>query len=201
MTTAEPGLNRGQFIRNAAKGSVALVGAGGVLASMNGVAFASAKGDLATLQTAFIAESLAVKIYSAIVKNFHAFKGLQNKDYFVAALKNEQDHLAFLKSALGSKAPKGFTLEIPRKAVSSTANLTATGAALELAFVETYLGAVKTLSSTDLKLVAAKVAANEATHYSFFDAAAGGHAVLPSVPGTITIQQAAAALKQDGFLK
>jgi hypothetical protein len=34
--------------------------------------------------------------------------------------------------------------------------------ALETAFVETYLGAVKSLSSTDLKLTAAKVAANEA---------------------------------------
>ncbi len=44
-------------------------------------------------------------------------------------------------------------------------------------------------------MVAAKVAANEATHFSFFDAAAGagpranlgGHGVLPSLPETATI--------------
>jgi hypothetical protein len=44
------------------------------------------------------------------------------------------------------------------------------------------------------------VASNEATHFSFFDAALGGHAVLPSFPGTVTAAQAAALLKSDGFL-
>ncbi len=52
MTEVQPTLNRGQFIRNAAKGSLTLVGAGGVLASMDGVAFAkgASKSDVATLQ-------------------------------------------------------------------------------------------------------------------------------------------------------
>jgi hypothetical protein len=54
------------------------------------------------------------------------------------------------------------------------------GVALETAFVETYLGAVKSFSSTDLKVAAAAVGANEASHFSFFDAAFGGHGVLPS---------------------
>lgn len=202
MTDVNPVVNRGQFIKNAAKGSLVLVGSGGVLASMNGVAFAkgATKSDVATLQVAYIAESLAVKVYTAIVENFHSFKGLQNKDYFVAALKNEKDHKAFLAKALGSKKPTGFSLHIPSAAVASTKALTATGTALEMAFVETYLGAVKTLSSTDLKLVAAQVAANEASHYSFFDAANGGHGVLPSFTGTITATAAATTLTKDGFI-
>jgi rubrerythrin len=203
MTEVLPAVSRGQFIRNAAKGSVVLVGAGGVLASMDGVAFA--KGltttDLTILQTGYIAESLAVKVYSAIIANFHSFKGLENKDYFVHALANEKAHKKAWAEALGAKhTPNGFKLHIPSAAVASTRALLKTGTALETAFVETYLGAVKKFSSTDLKLAAAAVASNEATHFSFFDAALGGHAVLPSFPGTVTAAQAAALLKSDGFL-
>jgi rubrerythrin len=202
MTEVHTGVSRGQFIKNTAKGSLVLVGTGGLLASMDGVAFAkgATKSDVATLQVAYIAESLAVKVYSTIIVNFSKFKGLKNKDYFQHALKNEEDHKAFLAKALGSKKPTGFSLHIPTGAVSSTHALLGTGVALETAFVETYLGAVGTLSSTELKQVAAKVAANEATHYSFFDAAFGGHAVLPSLPGTIPASAAAATLKKDGFI-
>lgn len=202
MTDVQAPVSRGQFIRNTAKGSVVLAGAGGILATMDGVAFAKGptKSDIKALQTAYIAESLAVVVYSAIVKDFHSFRGLKNKDYFVAALKNEKDHKAFLAKALGNKKPTGFHLHIPKAAVASTKALTATGTALESAFVSTYLGAVETLSSTELKVIAAKVAANEASHFSFFDAANGGHGVLPSLPPTITIGEAATALTKDGFL-
>ena len=203
MTEVLPAVSRGQFIRNAAQGSVVLVGAGGVLASMDGVAFARSltSSDLTILQTGYIAESLAVKVYSAIIANFQKFKGLQNKDYFTHALANEKAHKKAWAEALGPKhTPTGFKLHIPSAAVASTHALLQTGTALETAFVETYLGAVKKFSSTDLKLAAAQVASNEATHYSFFDAALGGHAVLPSFPGTVTAAQAAALLKSDGFL-
>ncbi|MDQ2894971.1 MAG: ferritin-like domain-containing protein [Actinomycetota bacterium] len=195
-------VNRGQFIKNAAKGSLVLVGSGGILASMDGVAFAkTTKSDIATLQVGYIAESLAVKVYTAIINNFSSFKGLKNQDYFVAALKNEVAHRTAWKDALGPKhTPKGFRLHIPSAAVKSTKALTSTGVALEMAFVETYLGAVKSFSSTDLKVAAAAVAANEASHFSFFDAANGGHGVLPSFPGTLAASKAAAILTKDGFI-
>lgn len=187
----KPALSRGTFLRNAAKGGLVLAGTGGVLASVEGVAFAAGptRSDVKTLQAAYTAESLAVVVYSAILKNFHAFRHprLTSKDYFEAALQNERDHKAFLAKALGSKTPKGLKFHIPASVTKSGESLLKTGVALETAFVEAYLGAVKTFSSTDLKLVAAQVAANEATHFSFFDAAAGGHAVLPSLPPTDTI--------------
>jgi demethoxyubiquinone hydroxylase (CLK1/Coq7/Cat5 family) len=194
-------VSRGQFIRNGAKGSLVLVGAGGLLASMDGVAFAkgATKSDIATLQVGYIAESLAVKVYETILANFSKFR-LQNKDYFQKALQNEKDHRAAWGKALGSKKPRGFKLHIPASAVSSRHALLGTGVALETAFVETYLGAVKSFSSTELKLAAAEVASNEATHFSFFDAAYGGHAVLPSFPGTIAASAAAATLTKDGFI-
>ena len=40
MTEINPVVDRGQFIRNAAKGGLVLAGSGGILASMGGVAFA-----------------------------------------------------------------------------------------------------------------------------------------------------------------
>jgi hypothetical protein len=204
--TEVTGVSRGQFIRNAAKGSVALVGAGGVLATMDGVAFAkgATKSDIAVLQTGYIAETLAVTIYSAIVKTYYKKLNLDpgNLNYFQAALKDEEAHKAAWKKALGTKyTPKGFTLTVPGKYVASKKALLSTGVALEEAFVGTYMGAIKEFSSNDLRTVAAGVAANEATHYSFFDAANGGTAVLPAFgPPTLTYSQAAATLKKLGFL-
>ncbi len=197
-------VDRSQFIRNAAKGSVVLAGAGGVLASMDGIAFAkTTSSDITILQTGYIAETLAVAIYSAIVKTYvHKFK-LDNKDYFTRALANEKAHQAAWRKALGPRhTPTGFKLTVPGRYVASKHALLKTGVTLEEAFVSTYLGAVEKFSSLDLKQAAAGVAANEATHYSFLDAAYGGHAVLPTFgPRPITATAAAETLVKLGFLK
>jgi Ferritin-like domain len=191
-TKEQGGINRGQFFRNAGKGGLVLATSGGILAAVeSNTAFAKGgkKSDITTLQAAYTAESLAVVVYSAILKNFSSFRRpkLENRDYFVAALKNEKDHRAFLGKALGSKKPTGLKFEIPAKVTKTGQSLLNTGVALETAFVEAYLGASQTFSSAELRTVAAKLAANEATHFSFFDAAAGGHGVLPSLPKSDTI--------------
>ncbi len=192
-------LNRGQFLRSGAKTGIVLATSGGVLAAAEGVAFAAGrtKSDITTLQAAYTAESLAVFVYEAILANFTKFTNpkLMNIDYFQKALQNEKDHKAFLANALGSKTPTGLKFTIPASVTKSGQSLLNTGVALETAFVEAYLGAVTTLSSLDLKVIAAKVAANEATHFSFFDAAAGGHGVLPSLPSTATIPATVNKLK------
>jgi Ferritin-like domain len=195
-TLAQRPVSRAQFLRNTAKGAIALSVGGSVLASVQGVALAAGVSDNSTLQAAYAAESLAVHVYTGVLANFAKFKhpALMNIDYFQAALQNEEDHKAFLGKALGAKAPTGLTLSIPASALKSGQAVLNFGVALETAFVSTYLGAVQTLTSADLKVVAAKVAANEATHFSFFDAAAGGHGVLPSLPNTVTIAQAATTL-------
>ena len=191
MTDVQQTISRGSFIRGGAKGGLALATAGGVLASVQGVAFASGPtaSDITTMQAAYTAESLAVYVYGSIIANFHKFTHprLQNLDYFQHALKNERDHKALLASALGSRTPTGLSFTIPASVTKTGQSLLDTGVALETAFVEAYLGAAKTFSSPGLRLLAAQIAANEATHFSFFDAAAGGHGVLPSVPKTATI--------------
>ncbi len=201
MSEVQSGISRGQFLRSTAKGGLVLAAGGGVLASATGVALGAGPtaSDISTLQAAYTAESLAVYVYSAILENFDKFSHpkLQNKDYFQAALEDEKAHKAFLASALGSKTPSltDASFQIPASALASGQALLNTGVALETAFVEAYLGASNTLSSADLRLVAAKVAANEATHFGFFDAAAGGHGVLPAVPSTATIPATVAKLK------
>jgi hypothetical protein len=189
-------ITRGQFFRNAGKGGIVLATSGGVLATVTSSAFASSSptaGDIETLQAAYTAESLAVYVYSAIVKDFHTFKHpkLENKDYFEAALKNEKDHRAFLAEALGAKTPTGLKFAIPASVTRTGRSLLATGIALETAFVEAYLGAAETFSSQELRTVAA----NEATHFSFIDAEAGGHGVLPSLPKSDTIPNTVKKLK------
>jgi hypothetical protein len=209
MTDVQAGMSRGQFIRNAAKGSVVLVGTGGVLASMDGIAFAKSssvtKSDITVLQTGFIAETLAVTVYGAILKTYYAKLKLDpgNLSYFQAAYKDEKEHLAAWKAALGPKnTPTGFTISVPAKYVASKNALAKTGATLESAFVSTYLGAIDEFNSAELKTTAGGVAANEATHYSFFDAILpGANAVLPPFgPKPITAATAASTLKSLGFL-
>lgn len=207
MTEAQPsGITRGRFIRDAAKGSVVLVGAGGALAAMDGVAFAkTTKTDITVLQTGYIAEVLAVTIYEAILKTYFAKLKLDpgNRNYFEAALADEKAHRDAWKKALGAKyTPTGFTLTVPAMYVASKQALVKTAVTLEEAFVATYLGAIDEFNSSELKTTAGGVAANEATHYSFFDAIMPhGSAVLPAFgPKPMTATQAATALKDLGFL-
>ena len=189
--------DRGTFLRRGAVGGLALVGGGGLLASVAGPAFASAtttKSDTATLQAAFTAEALAVYVYTAAIANHKKFK-LQNLDYFEAARQDEIAHRNFLGQALGSKKPTGLKFQIPAKYLKSGKTVLELGRTLETAFIAAYLGAVKTLNSNDLKEIAAQVAANEASHFSFFDAALGGHAVTAALPAAATIPATEKALK------
>ena len=207
MSELSDGVSRGQFLRNTAKGGLVLATSGGVLAAVDTPALAAgtSSGDTKILQAAYVAESLAVFLYSAIIKDFSSFHSprLTNKDYFVAALRNEKDHKAALATALGKHKPTGLHFKIPASVTRTGQSLLNTGVALETAFVEAYLGAVHEFRSQELKLVAAKIAANEATHFSFFDAAAGpgpkqnlgGHGVLESFPNTATIAATERKLK------
>jgi hypothetical protein len=190
-------VHRGAFLRRGALGGLALVGSGGVLAAVAGPAFATSSvtgSDISTLQAAYTAESLAVYVYTAAISNQKKFD-LPGINYFTAARADEVAHKSFLGSALGSKTPTGLKFQIPAQYLKSGKTVLELGRALETAFIAAYLGAVKTLSSTDLEEVAAQVAANEASHFSFFDAALGGNAVTAALPKSATIPATLTALK------
>ncbi len=175
-------MNRSQFLRRSAKSGLVLVGSGGILASVNGSAFAqSGNSDLDTAGAAYIAESLAVYTYSAAL----TLKDKKGKKFFTggaaaylkAALKNEKDHqkaLADVIKGAGGTVPTDLEFAIPKSAVSTPLKVLKLGLTLETAFVRAYVGAVGTLTDPGLKLAAAGIAANEASHQGFFAGQIGG---------------------------
>jgi len=202
------GSTRAQFLRRAG-GGFALVAGGSVLASAAPVfAQGSTDAKLDILQTAFIAENLAVFVYTAgaglkfaksnsktgVKKGQKYFTG-RNLVYLKAALANEKDHRDFLGSALGSSKPTVPGFQVPKSVVASPTSVLKFALALETAFVSTYLGAIKSGAlDADTTLVAAQVAANEASHQGFFSFATGGKGVTKSLPDTVTLDQAKTTL-------
>jgi hypothetical protein len=198
-------MNRSQFLRRSAKSGLVLVGAGSVLASVEGAAFAqSGNSDLDTAQAAFIAESLAVYTYSAALtlkdKKGRKFFTGGAAEYLRAALKNEKDHVKALTGVIkqaGGTVPSGLEFQIPPSAVSTPQKVLKLGLTLETAFVRAYVGAVGTLNDPALRLAAAGIAANEASHQGFFAGQLGGpgKAVTKSIVVGDTIPNTVAAIK------
>ena len=191
----EPGMDRAQFLRRTATSGLVLAGAtGGIFAAVEGVAWSQSTGDVQPLQAAYTAESLAVFVYGAAIKS-KKFEG-GSLSYLRAALANERAHRDFLGEALGSAKPTGLKFQIPSRFTKSSGTLLQLGETLEAAFVAAYLGAVETLDSNDLKVVAAKVAANEASHWGFFRSARKGPkaAAVPALPKSETIPNTVKAL-------
>lgn len=202
------GTNRAQFLRRAG-GGFALVAGGSILASSTPT-FAQSAGPTAKdiLQTAFIAENLAVFVYTAgaglkfaksnkrtgVRKGQKFFTG-RNAVYLKAALANEKDHRDFLGTALGADKPALPEFQVPKSAIASPLAVLKFALALETAFVSTYLGAIKSGAlDAGTTLVAAQVAANEASHQGFFSFASGGKGVTKSLPDTVTLAQATTTL-------
>ena len=115
MTQANT-VSRGQFFGFGAKGAVALVAGGTLLAQTTGTAFAAdtrvkAVDDVAIAKLAATAELLAIDFYGRAIKS-GKFKGDQ-LGYLAAAQTNEKDHYAALAKVLGSAAPKGLKFKYP----------------------------------------------------------------------------------------
>ena len=100
--------SRAQFLRNTAKGGIALAVGGSVLASVEGVALASGVSDNSTLQAAYAAETLAVHVYTAVLGNFHKFRhpNLMNIDYFQAASRRTRRTTSRSSAARWARRPR-----------------------------------------------------------------------------------------------
>ena len=200
-----PGIDRAQFLRRSATGLALVAGGGTVFAAVEGIALAQAPGDVDIAKAAFTAESLAVFVYTAArglkytsgPRRGEKFFSGDSAGYLSAALKNEKDHLKALGDLLGSAAPTGLKFQVPAKHLRTPTTVLRLGLTLETAFVKAYMGAVGTLQSNELKVVAAQIGANEASHQGFFAGALGGpsKAVTKSLPGTETIPKTVAALQ------
>ncbi|MDX6556903.1 MAG: hypothetical protein QOD86_3098 [Miltoncostaeaceae bacterium] len=201
--------SRAHFLSRGAKGGVALVAAGSVLAlaacgddddpaattaqETTGTG-AGMVDDTAIATLAATAELLAIDFYGKVIDGGGVADDVLA--YLQAARQNEQDHYDALAGVLGDKAPKDLSFTYPDGTFDSPATAAQTGAALETAFVGAYMGAVTALKDPMLKAVAAQIGANEAQHLTNLNSiAAGGDLVPnPSLPKVLTAQEATDAV-------
>ena len=184
---------RADFLSRGAKGGLALVAGGSVLAMTNGPAFGSVAADTDIAKLAATAELLAIDFYTRSIRS-RKLKGAEAA-YLAAALQNEKDHYKALAGVLGRAAPKNLRFKYPAGTFGSARSIGRTGQALETAFVGAYLGAVKALKSNDLKAVAAQIGNNESRHLAILSNIAAGTIVSgPSFPKALTAAQATRAL-------
>jgi hypothetical protein len=204
-----PDLSRSQFLSRGARGGVALVAGGSVLALAacgddDEPAAATAQettgttagmvDDTAIATLAATAELLAIDFYGRVIDGGGVADDVLA--YLQAARQNEQDHYDALAGVLGDMAPRDLTFTYPDGTFDSPAAAATTGAALETAFVGAYMGAVTALNDPMLKAVAAQIGANEAQHLTNLNSiAAGGDLVPnPSLPKVLTAQEATDAV-------
>ena len=189
---------RAAFLSRGAKGGLALVAGGSLLAVAEGTAIGASTADTDIAKLAATAELLAIDFYKKAIAS-KKFSG-DELGYMAAALGNEQAHYKALAGVLGSAAPKGLKFKYPSGAFASAKSIGGLGQALETAFVGAYMGAVTALKSNELKGVAAQIGANESRHLSVLtNIAAGRLAPAPALPKVFTAAQATAAVTP--FLK
>ena len=184
---------RAAFLSRGAKGGLALVAGGSVLAMTNGPAFGSVAADTDIAKLAATAELLAIDFYTRSIRS-RKLKGAEAA-YLAAALQNVKDHYRALAGVLGRAAPKNLRFKFPAGTFGSARSIGRTGQALETAFVGAYLGAVKAFRSNDLKAVAAQIGNNESRHLAILSNIAAGTIVSgPSFPKALTAAQATRAV-------
>ena len=184
---------RAAFLSRGARGGIALVAGGSVIAATTGTAFGARTADTDIAKLAATAELLAIDFYTKAIGS-KKFSGAEAA-YMAAALQNEKDHYKALAGVLKAAAPKGIMFSYPSGTFASAKSIGKLGQALETAFVGAYLGAVTALKSNDLKGVAATIGANESRHLAILSNIAAGTIVSgPSFPKALTAAQATAAV-------
>jgi Ferritin-like domain len=185
---------RASFLANGARGGLALVAGGSLLAVAEGTALGATAKDADIAKLAATAELLAIDFYSKAISS-RKISG-DELAYLAAARENERAHYKALAGVLKSAAPKNLRFTYPMGSFASRRSIGKLGQALETAFVGAYLGAVTALKSNELKGVAATIGANESRHLSVLSNIAAGTIVsAPSFPKALTAAQATAAVK------
>jgi hypothetical protein len=187
---------RAAFLSRGARGGLALVAGGSVLAAATGSALGATSrttSDADIAKLAATAELLAIDFYTHAIAS-RKFKGAELA-YLAAALQNEKDHYKALAGVLKGAAPKNVAFTYPNGTFASSKRIGKLGQALETAFVGAYLGAVTALRSNELKGVAAQIGSNESRHLAILSNIAAGTIVSgPSFPKPLTAARATKAV-------
>jgi hypothetical protein len=163
---------RAAFLSRGARGGLALVAGGSLLAVAEGTALGAARADADIAKLAATAELLAIDFYTRAIST-KRISGVELA-YLASARENERAHYKALAGVLKSAAPRGLKFKYPSGAFASRRSIGKLGQALETAFVGAYLGAVTALKSNELKRVAANIGMNESRHLSVLSNIAAG---------------------------
>jgi rubrerythrin len=189
--------NRAEFISRSAKGGLALVAGGSVIAQATSLAVASGVTDAEIAKLAATAELLAINFYTHAIDS-GKFTDKGEKRYLHEARSDEIAHYDALAAVLGKAVPKGLKFKYPTGSFASRIAISKLGVTLETAFVGAYLGAVPVLKSDKLKGVAATIAASESQHLSVFTDIVSDNPIGPAFPKSFTAAQATKAV--SGFI-
>ena len=151
-TAERAGVNRADLLKRGAIGGGALFGAASLLGAIPGAAFASSKGsvrassDVDILNFALTLEYLESAFYAeALMKG--ALKG-PTAAFAKVVAKDEAQHVAFLKSALGAKAVAKPTFDF-KGTTAAMGAFQKTAMALEDTGVSAYAGAAPLISEQE----------------------------------------------------
>ena len=183
---------RASFLANGARGGLALVAGGSLLAVAEGTALGATTKDADIAKLAATAELLAIDFYGKAIRppQVHGRRARLPG----GRKQNERAHYKALAGVLEVGCPEEPELRLPGRVLQAPARSQA-GMALETAFVGAYLGAVDALKVNELKGVAALVGANESRHLSVLsNIAAGTIVAAPAFPKALTAAQATAAV-------
>jgi hypothetical protein len=194
------GVSRAELLKRGALGGGAIIGAASLLGAIPGAAFASSKGgvkassDVDILNFALTLEFLEAAFYAEALKK-GALKG-PTLAFAKVVAKDEAQHVAFLKSALGAKAVAKPTFDF-KGTTAASKSFQATAIVLEDTGVSAYAGAAPMIANKKTLSAALSVHSVEARHAAWirnivgmnpapvpFDPAKTKAAVLKAVTGT-----------------
>ena len=189
---------RASFLKKAGLGAGAVVGGGAFLGAIPSIAMAGGvpASDVAILNFALTLEYLEAAFYAEAVKaNFSGDVGKLAK--IVSA--HENDHVAFLKGALGTAAVKKPTFDF-KGTTTDEAKFKATAQVLEDTGVAAYLGQVGNIKTPKIVLAAASILPVEARHAGWIRSINGVSGAPRAFEAAKTKAQILAAVKGTGFI-
>jgi rubrerythrin len=202
-TAERAGINRADLLKRGAIGGGALFGAASLLGAIPGAAFASSKGsvrassDVDILNFALTLEYLESAFYAeALMKG--ALKG-PTAAFAKVVAKDEAQHVAFLKSALGAKAVAKPMFDF-KGTTAAMGAFQKTAMALEDTGVAAYAGAAPMISNKKTLSAALSVHSVEARHAAWIRNIMGVNPAPVPFDGAKTKAQVLKIVTGTGFI-
>ena len=191
---------RAGFFKKAALGGGALLGGGVLLGgfpAMAGAQTKSAKNDVKILNFALTLEYLESEFYKQALKNDTPKGDVLAATQIVSA--HEDEHVAFLKKALGKAAVKKPEFDF-KDTVTDPAKFLTTAIALEDTGVAAYAGQVTKVFSPKVLAAAASIHSVEARHASQFRALHGDNFAPRSFDKANSMKKTLSIVEDTGFI-